>query len=144
MLTPRVMTLGYLTSSASPFLDTVISTLTRACARPRLPTGAIFPPSRACASIHAGDDCNISNLIRAQARTRCDGYFHPHARMANLLIVTESMYPSCWLFPGGDGSTNLIGPEIANDISYRLCRSLQRDTCSMHGDGPGFHNRRRQ
>lgn len=72
------------------------------------------------------------------------GYFHPHARMANLLIVTESMYPSCWLFPGGDGSTNLIGPEIANDISSRLRRSLQRHTCSLHGNGPRFHYRRRQ
>lgn len=76
--------------------------------------------------------------MRTQARTRCVGYFHAHARMANLLIVTESMYPSCRLFPGGGGSTNLIGPEIANDISYRLCRSLQRDTCSLHGDTPDF------
>lgn len=93
------------TRGALPFLDTVISTLPRACARMRMHAywSVISTLTCTCARTHAGDACGISTLMRTRACRRCVSKVLPpscaHPRYLSpwplLLVLCRAMWV-CW------------------------------------------------
>jgi hypothetical protein len=67
---------------SGPFLDTVISTLTRACARPRPPAYWCSISTLTCARTHTRAMRAVfpPSCVRAHAGDASRKFFHPHAR----------------------------------------------------------------